>query len=163
MKWTSKWQTYKLDVNAYKIAVTEHLEGCIKEAAKLWLNVTVASLIPSWSNASRATFEELARAVGVSIRYGPQLSRKDRKPLGLSTGTGGYEASDGIASFWYTSTLRYLAFNDQNTATPGPPPRPFTHLTNPTPYNFTDAGRQAFEEYAKTVRLPDPFKYIRKL
>jgi hypothetical protein len=163
MKWTSKFRPYELDLNAYKIAVTSHLEDRIKEGAKLWLNVTVATLIPSWSNASKATFEELARAVGVSINYGPQLSRLDRRPLGLSTGTGGYEAYDAVASFWYTSTLRYLAFNDQNVATPGPPPRPFTNLTHPTPYNFTDIGFKAFQEFAKTVKLPNPFNYMRKI
>ena len=163
MKWTSRFRQYELDVKAYKEAVTKHLEEEIKEAAKLWLSVTVATIIPSWSNASKATFEELARAVGTSIHYGPQLSRKDRKPLGLSTGTGGYEAYDAEASFWYTSSLRYLAFNDQNVATPGRPPRPFTELKNATPYNFTEKGREAFERFAKTVRLPNPFMYMRKI
>lgn len=161
MKWTSTLRAYDLDLAAYQRDVKEKLHSEIEMAARAWLYATVVTKIPSWSNASKATFEALARAVGTSITYGPQLSRKNRKPLGLSNGTGGVELKGYTASFYYNTTLRYLAYNEHNVATPGLPPQPFSSLKHSTPYNFLESGQKAFKEFVKTIELPSPYRYLK--
>lgn len=137
------------------------MEEKTKEAARSWLT-TVLVIIPTWSRASRATFEALAREVGFTVTYGPQLSSKDRRSLGLDNSAGGLRINKLESyKFFYETSLRYLAYNEENFATPGPPPQPFGELTNPTPYNFVDAGKNDFESFAKQIRLPSPIEFIK--
>jgi hypothetical protein len=119
--------------------------------------------VPTWSRASRATFEALAQAVGFNVIYGPQLSREDRLVLGLQTGRGGVETTNVSWHFFYETDLRYLAYNELNHVVFGVAPNVFRRagLTHPTPYHFQDAGKAAFEAYANTVRLPNPMDYIK--
>jgi hypothetical protein len=166
MKWTPNFKALKLDVAAYQAALSRYMQDWIKQAAQRWLQATVISIIPTWSKASRATFQALARDVGMSIPYGPQQSRKDREALGLSTGSGGLEL-DPSASRWYfryRSSLRYLAYNEYNRAVWGPePPAPFRRagLIHPTPYHFQEAGQKEFEEFAHFTVLPNPYKFLK--
>ena len=160
MQWKKKLVLVEFDRKAYMAALKKDMTQQIREAGRVWL-ARVLVIIPTWSRASRATFESLAQAVGFNITYGPQKSRKDRLILGLQTGRGGLEIKPTSWHFFYETDLRYLAFNEFNHATPGPPPAPFGQLTNPTPYHFTDAGREAFERFADNVRLPNPGEFIK--
>ena len=158
---------FKADVNlidfdfaGYKKALKVEMTNKTREAGRVWL-ARVLVIIPTWSRASRATFEALAQAVGFNITYGPLKSRKDRLVLGLQTGRGGLEIKPTTFHFFYETDLRYLAYNEFNNAQPGPPPQPFGQLIHPTPYHFQDAGRDAFQAFAANVRLPDPMQFIK--
>ena len=159
MKWKKKLVLVEFDRTAYMNALKKDMTNNIREAGRVWL-ARVLVIIPTWSRASRATFEALAQAVGFNITYGPQKSRKDRLVLGLQTGRGGLEIKRTSWHFFYETDLRYLAYNEFNNATPGPPPQPFGQLLNPTPYQFQDAGKEAFDRFADTVRLPNPGDFI---
>jgi hypothetical protein len=100
--------------------------------------------------------------VGFNITYGPQLSRKDRLILGLTTGRGGLRITKlKEYKFFYETDLRYLAYNESNRAVAGPPPRPFGVLTNPTPYKFQEAGKADFLSRSAQVQLPSPLRFIK--
>lgn len=166
MRWKPNFKALKLDLTAYKTELDRYMQDWIKQAAQRWLQATVISIIPTWSKASRATFQALARDVGMNIPYGPQCSRKDREALGLSTGEGGVESSPSAYRwhFRYHSSLRYLAYNEYNHAVWGPePPAPFRRagLIHPTPYHFQEAGEKEFEEFARFTKLPNPYKYLK--
>ena len=138
----------------------DQMRETTKEAARSWLR-TVLVIIPTWSRASRATFEALANEVGFNVTYGPQLSKEDRLILGLSSSKGGLSIQKLKSyTFFYETDLRYLAYNEMNSATPGPPPQPFGLLTNPTPYNFREAGKNDFTSFAAQIRLPNPIEFI---
>ena len=165
MKWTPEFTSLTLNLSAYKATLDKHMQDWIVQAARVWLEATV-SLIPTWSKASRATFQALARDIGTSVSYGSQQSRKDREDLGLSTGQGGLEPSSGKHRwyFFYHTSLRYLVYNEYNKAVQGSPPAPFskTGLIHPTPYHFQEAGEREFREFARYTSLPNPYKFLRK-
>lgn len=159
-RWAADLKTLSIDRTKYDRALNTHMVERTRKAGQVWL-ARVLIIIPTWSRASRATFESLAQAVGFNITYGPQRSRKDRLLLGLQTGRGGLDRGKFAWHFFYETDLRYLAYNELNAATPGSPPQPFGELKEPTPYNFQDAGRDAFEAFATTVRLPNPYEYLK--
>jgi hypothetical protein len=65
--------------------------------------------------------------------------------------------------FQYVSDLRYLAYNEFNAATRlGKPPLPSMRPIANTPYGFQARGTASWLAVAKTVRLPSPFKYLKK-
>lgn len=163
MKWKANFKAIKFDLDGYKKTLHTYMLKQITEAAKKWLHATYLAIIPTWSRASRATFQALASSIGETIQYGPQRSRKDRTQLGRSTGKGGLLESEGKFRwhFYYQSTLRYLAYNEYNSATPGAPPRPFATLRHPTPYHFQEAGATEFKEFARYVRLPNPLRFLK--
>lgn len=161
MKWKPNFKAVKLDLAAYKKQLHVYMLDWIKQAAQSWLHATVLSIIPTWSKASRATFQALARDVGMTIPYGPLRSRVDRESLGLSTGGGGLETSKFRWHFLYHSSLRYLAYNEYNKAVKGKPPAPFGALIHPTPYHFQEAGAGDFKEFARYTKLPDPLKFLK--
>jgi len=132
-----------------------------KDAAISWLTVVLA-IIPTWSRASRATFNELAEAVGFPLTFGPVRSRKDRLNLGLSTSRGGLDTTSTSWHFFYETDLRYLEYNEFNKVIFGEAPNVFSRsgLINPTPYNFQEAGLADFKSFAAGVRLPNPFLFI---
>jgi len=152
----------EFDLVGYLDDVDDKMVEHTKEAAKRYLTA-VLRIIPTWSRASRATFNALAEAVGFNLTYGPILSRKDRLELGLSTGRGGIETDNfSYWKFFYETDLRYLAYNEYNQVIFGKAPNVFsrTGLTHPTPYHFQDAGQLAFEDYAQGVQLPSPLPFI---
>jgi hypothetical protein len=160
MKFTPDIKLISFDYAGYKTEFDLRMTEITKDAARSWLR-TVLVIIPTWSRASRATFEALANEVGFNITYGPQRSREDRLILGLSTGRGGLDiAKLKKYTFFYETDLRYLAYNEMNNAIPGPPPQPFGRLLNPTPYNFREAGKNDFMSFARNIRLPSPIDFI---
>lgn len=161
MRFKTNFRTIGFAGRIYENELDRFLTEEITEAAKSWLT-TVLVIIPTWSRASRATFEALAAEVGFNVTYGPILSRKDRRSLGKSESDGGLEIRKFDSyKFFYETNLRYLAFNEANRATPGSPPRPFGELTHDTPYNFLDAGRRDFESRVEAIKLPSVRKFFR--
>jgi len=160
-RWKPNLKEITFDLKGYKAELDRFLIEETKESARSWLR-TVLVIIPTWSRASRATFEALADSVGFNITYGPQLSRKDRLTLGLQTGRGGLKiAKYKTYKFFYETDLRYLAYNEANRAVAGPPPRPFGQLTHPTPYKFQEAGENDFLSRSDQIRLPSPILFIK--
>jgi hypothetical protein len=166
MKWKPNFKAVTLDLTAYKAELSRQMEDWVKQAAQAWLQATVISIIPTWSKASRATFQALAKDVGTTVPYGPLRSIKDREALGLSTGEGGLisQPSKYRWHFYYHTSLRYLAYNEYNKAVWGPePPAPFRRagLRSKTPYQFQEAGAKEFDEFTRFTRLPNPFDFLK--
>jgi hypothetical protein len=163
MRFTSQANLIQFDLRGYRNVVDKEMTETTKEAARSWLR-TVLSIVPTWSRASRATFNELAEAVGFTLTFGPVLSRKDRLSLGLQTSRGGIETDNRTFwKFFYETDLRYLAYNELNRVIFGQAPNVFsrTGLTNPTPYKFQEAGIADFNSFSEGVRLPDPTLFIK--
>ena len=151
--WQAKLQILSLDLRRFRRSVDAKMLEATKEGARVWLD-TVLAIVPTWSGASRATFEALAQAVGYNVTYGPIRSFKDRRRLGQGTGFGGLRRDGaGRYSFYYRTDLRYLIFNEANQARRGVA-GVFKGLINPTPYKFFEKGEKAYLAYARTVRLP---------
>jgi len=168
MRFTPNFTAFDLDIAGYKRHLSDYMEDWLKQAGREWLQATVLAVIPTWSKASRATFQKLANELGMVIPYGPQLSRKDRTALGLSTGSGSGLELDPGASRWhfvYNSTLRYLAYNEYNRVVYGQAPNVFSRkgLRNPTPYHFQEKGQKAFEDFTRFTVLPDPYQYFKRV
>lgn len=161
MKFKADIQLIDFDRDGYLKALDQHMRGTTEQAARSWLT-TVLAIIPTWSRASRATFEQLANEVGFNVQYGPIQSIKDRLLLGLQTGRGGLDYKRGQWYFWYETDLRYLAYNDKNKAVFGQAPNVFSRSGIPnTPYRFQEAGKRDFESFAANVLLPSPMLFIR--
>lgn len=159
MKFKMQLQLIDFDLNGYIRTLEDKIQEDTTKAARSWV-YTVLQIIPTWSRASRATFEALANSAGISVPYGPLRAAKNRTALGRQNSRGGIDRQGHVFFFYYETTLRYLEYNQYNVATPGPPPQPFGELINPTPYRFLEAGQRDFQSFAKTVRLPNPALFI---
>lgn len=157
--WKTNLSLLQLDPRVDKKVVDDRMRELTKEGARVWLEAAL-SVVPTWSRASRATFEALAQAVGYKVSYGPVRSRSDRRSLGLRTGFGGIERRAlGTYAFYYRSDLEYLNFNESNVATVGVA-GVFKGLINPTPYNFRQLGNTAFQEFWRR-QAPDVLRNVR--
>jgi len=160
MKFITNFTIPKLDLAAYERALAAHLSEANKKAGQAWLHAAVEQIpIPTWSGASRATFQKLAEELDTSVPIGPRRSKKDRVPLGRASSTASgvvIDTREHFYGFVYSSNLRYLAYNEFNKAVPGPPPQPYGRLRTRTPYHFQERGLKAWQAFAKTVRLPNP-------
>ena len=144
----------------YKKAFDAYMTEKIRDAARSWLR-TVLIIIPTWSKASRATFEDLADRVGSDVTYGPLRAPEDREGLGRSHGDGGLRVLPlKTYAFWYSTSLKHLMFNEFNRATIGRG-GVIWGLINPTPYKFLDAGRADFRSYARGMKLPSPLQFLK--
>ena len=160
MKFTGTMRSFRIDKQAYKDRLHEWLSNRVTHAAFLWLNA-VLSEIPVWSGASHATFLHLARAVGYQLAVQPRVI--SRQSYGQSHGDGEVEADPvkGQYTFRYSTTLPHLIYNEEFNANATPDATLFYRLIKPGPYRFQQRGVKAFEEYAKTVRLPNPFNSLK--
>lgn len=161
MRFTSEVYLIDFDMDGYLSKLDSHMVETTKEAARKWLR-TVVRLIPIWSRASIATFNELSEAVGFPINLGTNISFKDRLSLGLSTSSGGLKV-DKFKSyhFFYQTDLRYLAWNEFHKAVKGDGSGWFSsHRDGPGPYRFQDAGAREFESFSQEVMLPNPTSFI---
>ena len=166
MKFTPKFRAPVLDVDAYRRLLNQQMEEWLKQAARDWLRATVVAVIPVWSKASRATFQKLANEAGMVLSSGRQLSRKDRESLGRSASEGSGLLPNPRQSRWhfrYQTNLRYLIYNEYNRVVYGQAPNVFSKsgLNSPTPYHFQQKGQQAFEEFSRHTRLPNPYKFLK--
>lgn len=162
LKFTATAYLVKFDKKAWLSKLHSDMVEQTKEGAKLWLK-TVLYNIPVWSEASHATFTELAKAVGFPIALGNSISPYgSRRALGRSTGSGGLKInkSKGNYFFFYETSLAYLVWNEYHRAVKGDGSGIFYKLRNPTPYHFQKAGQAEFESFAANVRLVNPLKYI---
>ncbi len=166
MKFKAKFHAVTLDLGAYKAELNSYMEEWLKQAGRDWLSATVIAVIPTWSKASRATFQKLAQELGTSVPYDPLKSLKDRESLGLAAGKGGgveFSPSSQRWHFKYSSNLNYLTYNEYNKAVFGEG-GVFSRsgLRHPTPYHFQEKGLKAFEEFSRFTELPNPFKFLKK-
>jgi hypothetical protein len=144
------------NVSRYQQMLQEHLGRALADAAGEWLGATTA-LIPVWSGASQGTFLPLASRLGLQLTIAPRAFNT-RVSFGESNATGDLhiDASAGLFTFSYSTTLAHLIYNEFSNANITPDPTLFARLLQPGPYRFQDAGEKAFREFAKGVRLPDP-------
>lgn len=146
----------------YQAVLLNHLRSLNERAGQAWLRVvTEETPIPTWSGASRATFQKLARDLGTSVPIGPIRAKKNRVSLGLANAGQSGTFEDGLSvGFIYETTLRYLAYNEYNAAVAGPPPQPYSNNVRFTPYNFQDRARPVWEAMVKKAKMPNITKYI---
>jgi ribulose kinase len=163
MRFRTKFRTIELNLQREVARIDKVVEEATLTAASLWLG-TVTGIVPVWSTASHATFVKLATAVG--FQMGPlrvSNTAHDRYMLGFMESQGGLRRPQkGSMYFFYGTTLRYLAFNNENVAYPGVGGVK-TGLIEPTPYKFVEAGQNTFEDFAKTVQLPAPVFTSKKI
>ena len=158
---------FGIDMVAYKQELNKYLTERLKVGGAKWLDATVrtSTHIPTWSGASRATFQKLAQELGTTVPIGPIVAKKDRTALGRANAAGsGVFINPGRNEwkFTYATQLRYLIYNEFNPPTPGPYPQPFSNRVRYTPYHFQDKGLHAWMAFAAATRLPNPFKFLRK-
>ena len=157
---TADLYTVEFDGSGYKSILDSNLSQNTEAAARSWLR-TLLTIIPTWSRASRATFEALANGVGFHVTYGPVIADKNREALGRANSKGGLDIVKGEKYiFFYETDLRYLAFNEANKANFGDPGVFSRNGIPNTPYNFLDAGKQDFLSFASTIKLPSPLAFI---
>ncbi len=99
LKFTPKFTSISLQLQAWRGALAESLNHHIHQAGTRWLNATAISKIPVWSGASRATFLHLAQELNFPIDI--QISSTAKTPrisLGLAKSSGELDdnGSDGI-------------------------------------------------------------------
>jgi hypothetical protein len=156
-----------LDVDKYAADLKKSLTARLIISGKIWLKASVDKIpIPTWSGASRSTFQELAAALGTSVTIGPQISKKNRQSLGRESGRGGLDITGGDTQryqFFYFTNLRYLAYNEYNRAVKGDPPQPFSNSVRFTPYHFQEIALEAWLKFAKQTKLLTPYsrKYLK--
>ena len=160
MKFKGSLKSFRLDTQAYKTKLHVHLSEQIAHAAFLWLNAVLAQ-IPVWSGASHATFLRLARAVGYELAIQPRVI--SRIPYGQRHGDGEVLADPekGQYAFRFETSLSHLIFNEFANANISPDPTLFAKLLQPGPYGFQQIGARVFQEFAKTVRLPNPLDSLK--
>ena len=153
------------DIDHVRRIIWAHIRDSNMKAGQAWITATVLSTpIPAWSGASRATFSQLASELGTSVPIGVRSGVRSRAALGRASAAGsGVEESRkrSFAGFTYRTTLRHLIYNEYNQAVKGPYPQPFSDNVRFTPYFFQAIGAVAWNAYAKKVRLPNPFRYLK--
>ena len=165
MKFTFDFKAFTLDLAAIERDILKDLRFYNKAAGQHWLKaVWQGTPIPVWSGASRATFQKLASALGTSIPIGyiPDPDG-DKIALGRSLSEGSVEEDkkEMYVGFRYGTSLRHLHFNEYNLATAGPYPRPYTNNVRFTPYKFQSKAAKVWREYAKKVKLSNPYDFLK--
>lgn len=163
MRFKAKFEKPSVNLEGYKRRLQQLLIEAVAYGAYEWLDATT-TLVPVWSGASRATFLHLARTVGYNLtgtRGGGGFA-PNRVPLGIANSEGEFNSEKpGVVFFKYATTLRHLIFNEYNNANLGGDPKVFSQLTNPGPYNFQAAGKEAFLKVAGRFDGPDVRKFIK--
>jgi hypothetical protein len=166
MKWKTNFTEVYLDELGYRRVLLNALRNMNERAGQAWISEAVSKTpIPTWSGASRATFQKLASELGTTVPIGSIRASKSRVSLGKSSSAGsGVEErhADTYIGFIYETDLRYLAYNEYNHATAGSPPAPYSNNVRFTPYGFQSRAEAAWRAVAATVKLPDPYRFLRK-
>ena len=166
MKFKTILYVMDFDASGYHRELFKILRRFNEKAGTHWINAAVNQTpIPTWSGASRATFQKLAQELGTSIPIGPVRASRDRTALGKATSAGSgvlENKAKGYVGFVYETNLRYLAYNEYNLATAGPHPQPFSNNVRFTPYKFQSRAHAAWLEIASLVKMPDPWKHVKK-
>lgn len=166
MKISAKFASPRIDISKYRQALKASLSDAILYAALEWV-LAVTDAIPSWSGASRATMQHLASKAGfsVEISISSPPSVGDRTSLGFANATGDIiteKADEGIVSFYYSTTLPHLIWNEFNNANVTPDVTKWKHakLRDPGPYNFQEKGAKAVKQVFDRVTLPNPGDFM---
>jgi len=166
MKFKADFYALDFDAAGYAKVLLQYLRSINEKAGQAWIDTAVNQTpIPTWSGASRATFQKLAQELGTSVPIGPIKSSIDRVGLGRASASGSgvlENKSEGYVGFVYETNLRYLAYNEYNLATAGPPPQPFSNNVRFTPYNFQSRAQVAWLQIAETAKLPNPWRHLKK-
>jgi hypothetical protein len=166
MRFKTTFYAMDFDVAGYAKVLLQYLRSINEKAGQAWIDAAVNQTpIPTWSGASRATFSKLAQELGTSVPIGPVRATRDRVALGKSSSAASGVIEDrakGYAGFVYETNLRYLAYNEYNLATAGPPPQPFSNNVRFTPYNFQSRAQAAWLKVASTAKLPNPWRHLKK-
>jgi hypothetical protein len=154
------------DLAGYRKVLLQYLQSMNEKAGQAWVDTAVNQTpIPTWSGASRSTFSKLAQELGTSVPIGPIKASRDRTGLGRASASGSgvvERKAKGYVGFVYATNLRYLAYNEYNLATAGPPPQPFSNNVRFTPYNFQSRAQAAWIKIADTAKLPNPLRHLKK-
>lgn len=164
IKVTCEFVGIEIDMEAYRRVLLNTLRNLNERAGQAWIKTAVDETpIPTWSGASRATFQKLATELGTSVPIGPIRAPKSRVSLGKSTSaaSGTWEEGSEYVGFTYETELRYLAYNEYNKAVAGPPPQPYSNNVRFTPYNFQNRAKEMWEYEASKGKLPNPYDYIK--
>jgi len=163
MKVTCLLEAPKLDANRYKKELAKYMTAKLKEAIRAWLKASI-EVVPTWSGASRATFEKLARLGDMVIEYGPQKSYKNRKPLGRKESSAKVSINESSGKFYFEwgTSLQYFIINNFGAQQYIPREQAPANnniispkgLKNPGPYRIEDRGKKAVEELK--ITLPNP-------
>ena len=169
MKFLAKLQLPKLDLNSYEKLVAVEMQQTLKDAVAVWLNATVRTVVPTWSGASRATYESIANKADTSISYGPIIAHKDRRPLGRRESKSKFQVGKYVYFFEWETSLRYFILNEHTHQVYNPTARdtgsgkilsPFG-LKHPGPYNLSEKGMAALQSFVQDIKLPNPFLALR--
>ena len=163
MKMTFEYSTLHLSSSLYKKLSGKVLREALIEGATRWMNACLV-IIPVWSGASHGTFLKLAAKIGQDISVASQTSMPGA--LGPAAGqvasTAKMTVFDNAYVLEYGTTLWHLIYNEYNNANADPEAgRLFAKLRRPGPYNFQAAGAGVFEMFAKSVRLPSPWRALK--
>ena len=150
MKFRSNLKRLELFPKSAPKAVDEYVQGLIEDAARVWLDAALA-IVPSWSGASRATFEALASSIQYRVDIDVKDTAPDRIALGRLFSAGGIRKV-GTANweFYYQTRLEYLIANETKNVKAGEYGLIGKTIV-PTPYNFREAGAKAVEAYISNV------------
>lgn len=166
MRWKLDIFEMEFDYEGAKKALLDELQKANKKCGRAWLDAVVEQTpIPTWSGASRATFQKLAGDFDTTIPIGPIRASKSGVAWGRASSGGSgilINKQNGYVGFQYRTTLRHLIYNNYNAPSPGPYPRPWSINVRNTPYFISVKGDAAWNKCAATVRLPDPFKHIKR-
>jgi hypothetical protein len=166
MKWKTELKSIDLNMKEYKRALFAYLKDINERAGQIWLfEATEKSPIPTYSGASRASFDILAAQLNTSVPIGP-LRTKSRIAEGLASGSRSKVYADKTkwyVGFQFVTTLGHLIYNERFAANPGPYPAPWSSNVRFTPYNFIDRSNSAWKTWAATQSLsniPNPWDYL---
>ena len=160
MKFRANLKRLALFPRAGTKAVDQYVEGLIQDAAKVWLDAALA-IVPSWSGASRATFESLAAAIGYHVDIDVKSTAPDRIALGRLFSRGGLrKVETGHWEFYYQTQLEYLIANETKNVKAGEYGLIGKTIV-PTPYEFREAGAKAVEQYIKSVETDAVLNLVR--
>lgn len=151
-----------IDMASYRKALINHFDYHLEQGIRRYIKAIAFNVVPVWSGASVATFLKLAALADYSLSVTPRTSR-GRISLGKSSSGADIQMNGnrGQFHFLYETSLPHLVFNEYNNANMGGDPRVYSKLIQPGPYGFQNIGKAVFLSYAKSVRMPNPYKYMR--
>lgn len=159
MKFTGQFKYPRIGAAARK-KLHEHMNDVIVRAATIWLNAVLAK-IPVWRGDSHRTFMQLAAAAHYQLTIAPKSGTKASMSGGGGTGSIESKPGSGTYVFKYANNLWHLGWNEYHDGNATKPQsRVYYRLITPGPYNFQQAGFEAYRQFAETVRLPNPFKHL---
>jgi hypothetical protein len=161
VKFTTNFKSIQLDMKAFNRELLRVLRKNNEKAGQAWIDAAVNKTpIPTWSGASRATFQKLASQLGTTVTIGPIRSMTPRTALGRANSNSFVFEQGDVVGFQYETTLRYLQYNEYNLATPGPPPQPYSNNVRFTPYGFQAKAQAAWQAEANKAVLPNPYDFL---